>query len=208
MKRQHLDAGIDLMHRFCAANDLEPPPVDLRPRAGWPFGVCAYYRPVRIVVCLEACAQIGTAGRSWSYPGYTVDRTPYGVIQHELGHHVDVMLSTQARAYQGNFSIDLRKESGEAPISGYCPNDGEWFAELFRVFVTNPDLLRILRPKTFERLSDRFEPVVKDPWNVVLAKAPDRTLKACEKKVEEAMRRRSKSVKTLLSAATDECLSV
>lgn len=124
---------------------------------------------------------------SWSYPGYTVDRTPYGVIQHELGHHVDVIHSTQFRAYKGNFSVNLRQETGEQPISGYCPNDGEWFAEIFRVFVTNPDLLRIIRPATYERLRDQFIPVVTDSWESVLADAPERTKNACAKKVIQAV---------------------
>lgn len=117
-----------------------------------------------------------------------MDRMPYGVIQHELGHHVDVTHSTQFRAYRGDFSINLRKETGEQPISGYCPDDGEWFAELFRVFVTNPDLLRIIRPATYERLCSRFVPVVAGSWQAVLAQAPERTKTACAKKVSEAMR--------------------
>ncbi len=188
MKQRLLDDGIALMQRFCEANKLAEPPVNVRSKAEWPFGVCAYYRPTKIEVCLEACARIGTAGMSWSYPGYTVDRTPYGVIQHELGHHVDVTHSTQFRAYRGDFSINLRKETGENPISGYCPDDGEWFAELFRVFVTNPDLLRIIRPATYERLRSRFIPVVTDSWEAVLADAPDRTKNACAKKVSEALR--------------------
>lgn len=190
MKQQLLDDGIALMHRFCEVNKLAVPPVTIRPKAGWPFAVCAYYRPTKIEVCLEACARIGTAGMSWSYPGYTVDRTPYGVIQHELGHHVDVTHSTQFRGYRGDFSINLRKETGEQPISGYCPDDGEWFAELFRVFVTNPDLLRIIRPATYERLRERFNPVVSDSWDVVLMQAPERTKTACAKKVGDAQRQR------------------
>lgn len=201
MKQQLLDEGVALMHRFCEENKLAVPPVVVRPKAGWPFGVCAYYRPTKIVICLEACARIGTAGMSWSYPGYTVDRTPYGVIQHELGHHVDVTRSSQVRAYQGDFSVNLRRETGEPPISGYCPDDGEWFAEIFRVFVTNPDLLRIVRPATYARLISQFAPVVTDTWEMVLAKAPERTQKACAKKVNEALRRPKALAQPLLGPA-------
>ncbi|MDO9099679.1 MAG: hypothetical protein Q7V53_02895 [Caldisericota bacterium] len=189
MKQRLLDDGIVLMRRFCEVNSLAVPEVNIRSTAEWPFGVCAYYRPTKIEVCLEKCAHIGVAGRSWSFPGNTVDRTPYGVIQHELGHHVDVMHSTQTARYRGDFSVKLRREAGEPPISGYCPDDGEWFAELFRVFVTNPDLLRIIRPATYERLRSRFDPVVADSWEAVLSGAPDRTKAACSKKVGDVLRR-------------------
>lgn len=188
MKDKLFKDGIALMQQFCEANSLVVPAVNVRAKAEWRFDVCAYYRPTYIEVCLDKCALIGTAGMQWSYPGYTVDRTPYGVIQHELGHHVDVTLSTRVNQYRGDFSINLRKETGEKPISGYCPNDGEWFAEIFRLFVTNPNLLRAIRPETYKRLSDRFVPVVSDSWEVVMAQAPDRTMAACAKKVGEAPR--------------------
>lgn len=188
MKRQMLTDGIALMRTFCAANNLLVPPVNVQPKSKWPFGVCAYYRPTKIELCLEACANIGKAGMAWSFPGYTVDRTPYGVIQHELGHHVDVTHSTAFNRYRGDFSINLRKETGENPISGYCPDDGEWFAEIFRLFVTNPDLLRIIRPETYKRLADKFTPVITDSWDTVLAQAPERTKNACAKKIMESQR--------------------
>jgi len=188
MKEKHLADGISLMQRFCEANNLIVPPVNVRPKAEWPFGECAYYRPTYIEICLDKCAHIGKAGMAWSYPGHTVDRTPYGVIQHELGHHVDVTHSKEFRRYRGDFSIKLRQETGEAPISGYCPDDGEWFAEIFRVFVTNPDLLRLIRPLTYKRLREQFIPVVTDPWDKVLGEAPERTKTACSKKVSEALR--------------------
>lgn len=208
-KTQMLEGGVALMARFCEANGLAPPTVATHPKAAWRFPVCAYYRPTQIEICQDLCAAIGTAGMSWSCPGYTVDRTPYGVIQHELGHHVDVLHSVRKNRYRGDFSINLRKETGEAPVSSYCPDDGEWFAEIFRVFVTNPDLLRLIRPATYEQLRSRFTPVVTEPWESVLAGAPDRTRAACEKKVAEALRQhgvfRSTSAKgSTRPAATPE----
>lgn len=174
------------MQTFCAANNLEPPPVYVRTKAEWHFGVCAYYRPTKIEMCLDRCALIGTAGMAWSYPGNTVDRTAFGVVQHELGHHVDVTHSTFVDRYRGDFSIKLRKAANEKPISGYCPDDGEWFAEMFRLFVTNPDLLRLLRPNTHALLCDRFVPVVTDAWSTVLGRAPERTKLACANKISAA----------------------
>lgn len=74
----------------------------------------------------------------------------YGVIIHELGHYVDYLAN---RAY----SLTMRKNSGEEQINSYCPNDQEWFAEMFRVFVSNPSLLEQLRPKTFQLMKANFK---------------------------------------------------
>ena len=182
-KSELLALGILNMERFCAANALEVPTVNVRTRADWMVGACAYYRPVYIEICPDACAHIGTAGRSWSYPGYSVDRTPYGVIAHELGHHADRSKSARRGAYFGDYSIKLRAATGETPLTSYCPNDAEWFAEMFRLFVTNPDLLRLIKPETHKRLASEFAPSVTDTWESVLKNAPVRTIEAAKKKV-------------------------
>jgi hypothetical protein len=84
----------------------------------------------------EKCANVG----KFSFPGAVCDRTPYGVIQHELGHymaHLDFRLK------------NLRRETTDKPITSYCPNNEEWFAEMHRLFVTNSELLRTIRPDTY-----------------------------------------------------------
>lgn len=159
--------GEVLIGRWCHLNGVPQVRVE-RTREPESFGVCAYYRDGVIYISVEACARIGTAGRAWSYPGYVVDRTPYGVLAHELGHHVE-----GAHGAAGGLVARLwRQETGERPLTGYCPNDNEWFAEIFRVFITNPDLLRQLRPATFVRLRERWPtPVETRAWDVVLAGA-------------------------------------
>jgi len=143
------------------------------------FGVCAYYRDNTIFIWPNACALIGVAGRSWSYPGYVVDRTPYGVLAHELGHHTEGAHGTQG----GIVAKAWRHETGEAPLTGYCPNDNEWFAEIFRLFVTNPELLSLLRPKMYVLLNKRWPNHAEHRlWNQVLASAP-RQIKAAQNKI-------------------------
>lgn len=171
-KRTLFERGVDLHVDFCRANHLRPPPViesDLPGR----LGTCAFYRPDRIVITVAKCAAVGLAGASWSFPGYVIDRTPYGVLQHEQGHAVDVLCGG-GRAYYSGFSAAVRKMSGEAKLTNYCPNDAEWFAEMFRLFVTNSDLLRVVRPRTYGILRGYFRPVVDRPWRVILEGAPDR----------------------------------
>lgn len=182
-KEALLQQGQDVTAAFCELNALAVPRVVLADTKSWPFGVCAYYRSNVTTIAVARCAAIGFAGMQWSYPGHSVDRTPYGVLQHELGHHVDVLSSTKRGRYFGDFSIAVRGRSGEAPLTSYCPNDAEWFAEMFRLFVTNPDLLARLRPRTHADLMEHFKPVFADTWRERLAGAPDRTILSIERKL-------------------------
>jgi hypothetical protein len=120
---------------------------------------------------------------AWSFPGYSVDRTPYGVIQHELGHHADYVKSEKRGSYYGDFSINMRATVGEKPLTSYCPNDAEWFAEMFRLFVTNPDLLRLLRPDTHAAMREHFKPIFDGSWRERMTGAPERTIAAIERKL-------------------------
>lgn len=183
-REQLYRVGVARLQQFCRTNNLDIPRVERIPRADWRFDSCAYYRPVYIAICVEQCAQKGFGGRQWSWPGYVVDRTPFGVLQHELGHHVDIVLSGMKHGYQGSFSQLMRFSCNEEPITSYCPNDAEWFAEIFRLFVTNPDLLRLLRPKAYGELSKKFDPVVSKDWKAVLKGAEERYFNAAQRKID------------------------
>jgi hypothetical protein len=176
--------GLNRAAVFCEENDLKLPEVRRQEKGKWPFSACAYYRPTYIAICVEKCAPPGHGGRQWSWPGYVVDRTPYGVIQHELGHHADVTLSGMRSGYQGTYSKLLRAKTCEEPITTYTPNDAEWFAEIFRLFVTNAALLKKLRPLTYVELTKRFEPISAKDWREELGDAQDRYFKAAERKIE------------------------
>lgn len=187
-KPQQLDAGIKLVVRFCVLNSLPVPSIEVCHVSGWRFDACAYYRKNHVTICPARCAQIGTAGACWSFPGYIIDRTPYGVMAHEIGHHADFSAASSASMqgkYWSNFSKCIRRLSREEKLTGYCANDCEWFAEMFRLFITNPDLLRCIRPKTFELLALFYSPVETRTWREVLAEAPPRTLARAAKLVSE-----------------------
>jgi hypothetical protein len=184
-KRELFASGSQVAAQFCVLNSLLLPAIveSDEPRR---YNTCAYYRANVTTICVGACASIGVGGPAWSYPGYVVDRTPYGVLQHELGHHVDVTRSTRRGNYYGDFGVRIREHSGEERITSYCPDDAEWFAEMFRVFVTNPDLLRCVRPRTYRELSAVFHPLFTDTWRDRIKDAPARTIAAAEKRVEAA----------------------
>lgn len=172
------------IHRWCDLNGVEPPRVEVKDGKDPDFGVCAYYRLNVIYIWPDACARIGMVGRQWSYPGYSTDRTPYGVLAHELGHHVECAHGARG----GIFAKSWRRDTADTPLTGYCPNDNEWFAELFRLFVTNPDLLRALRPKTWALMVDRWPRLAETrAWDQVLAGA-DRQLQAVRNKLADRRR--------------------
>lgn len=142
------------------------------------WGTCAFYRRGKIHIDIKACAAIGTAGRSWSFPGHIIDRTPFGVLAHELGHHVDEAYGTPHGTMGGLYSHLLFTKTKEDAITTYAPNVQEWFAEIFRLFITNPDLLRLIRPRMHGELSERFTPVETRPWDEIITAERQRNIAA------------------------------
>jgi hypothetical protein len=191
-------AGAAIAKNFCDLNGICMPTIErLNPsQRHYHLGTCAYYRPTTIHVMVEKCANRGFGGRAWSWPGYAIDRTPYGVIQHELGHHVDTVKTgevTRENLQERLFSKKIWERSQEAPLTGYLGTDKhpatfwmEWFAENFRLFVTNPDLSRLLRPKFYrEMLGSEIRPVLLGEWDEVLIRhlAPARIIEQARKKI-------------------------
>lgn len=202
--------GLKLYNKFFARNPQvskvninivkkdSPPPFDRY----YFVNSCAFYRPSlgrtskEPIICImpDKCSKIGKFARFWSYPGYVIDRTPYGVIQHELSHHIDYHLSF----FSGSIGLEYKKsykficsamriKTGEEKLTNYCPNDGEWFAEICRLFITNPDLLKRLRPKSYDEIiSLGIKPCEDRPWEEVLEDAPERTKEQTRIKIERS----------------------
>jgi hypothetical protein len=135
-----------------------------------------------IAVSVKKC-RVATRvpGWSWTYPGYKADLTPYGVICHEFGHHVDHVLG-------GARGISKRKAwneviNNEEEISGYEPNCMEAFAEAFRLFLTNPGLLKEGRPERWEYFTEtlKLTPPHSSSWKTVLKHAHPRIISAAER---------------------------
>lgn len=191
-------AGVELATRFCTSNNVPMPGVDrLNPKQrNYHINTCAYYRPHTIHIMVEKCAQRGFGGRAWSWPGYAIDRTPYGVVQHELGHHVDTIQTgtvTRGNVLEKLFSRLIWEASQEPPLTGYLGTNKEqvtfymeWFAEIFRLYVTNPDLCAKLRPRFFYAMKYHgFIPTTKDDWELCLLfnGAPSRIIEQARKKI-------------------------
>ena len=184
-KTELFQAGSKRVDDFCQLNGIPTTPMTALVPAKWHFDACAYYRPgTGIKICLEKCASPAReqAVRNWNWPGNTTDREPYGVLCHELGHHCDWLASGKKGSYFGDYSIGIMARSKEPPLTSYCPNPAEWFAEHFRLFVTNPGLLQQLRTRTFVLLLEKWKPLPGN-WREVLGEdVPERIIKNLRKK--------------------------
>lgn len=175
LKLIHANQAIKLINNFCDVNSIPKPKITLIEYKGDCRGsYSVVYKDIK--VWLHSCSHIGKGGPAWSYPGYVIDATPYGVICHEFGHYLDF-------ASNNTLSKDLFYLCKEHPVTGYNPNKQEFFAEHFRVFITNPDFYKNFRPKSYQFLIKKFTPVITESWEQVLSSAPARTIAMARKKL-------------------------
>jgi hypothetical protein len=190
--------GRKLAEKFCSFNARLMPSCADHSDDVHKVNLCAYYRPhTGIIIYVTKCAR---PNQLYSWPSHISDRTPYGVVAHELGHHFDCEL--------GNVASQVRSEAGEERLTSYCPNDAEWFAEMFRLFITNPALLAAVRPRTYAALVQglALRPAVAGSWRTVLQRhaAPPRVLARAQAKVAATQRYEGYSV----AAATERMLQL
>lgn len=194
-RRELTRLGHERIALFCRVNKLPIPEFTVSSGSNWRVDACAYYRPateqnrkwttVGINICPDRCAYPCTEeqGRNWNWPGSVTDREPYGVIAHELGHHVDWLTGERKWTYGSEYCESVKNESKEQPITSYAPNPAEWFAEIFRLFVTNHALLARIRPKAYGILCRKFQPIGTNDWRAALGtNVPPRIIRTLENK--------------------------
>lgn len=187
-KQQLADLGILEVSKFCTINNLPIPKIEFFGVKDWFVSVCAYYRSeIGIKICLTRCQQPCTQeqARNFSWPANIVDREPFGVLLHELGHHVDWCLSKTKYRWFGDLCTTIKNEAKEPGITSYAEtNAAEWFAEAFRLFVTNPTLLKLFRPKTYKLLSNRLKQTTEEDWKIRIGdNCPKKVIKAIQNKI-------------------------
>lgn len=162
--------GERLLQEVCQVNSICLPTVRLQELRRYRVKGCYIRTRQRICIDLKACSSpVRIPGYRWSYPGWKSDLTPLGVMAHELGHHFWNMRRISRTDWADHRDID-------GPVSSYEPTSEEAFAETFKLFCTNPDLLRLGRPSRYQFLRKHADPVVTMTWNDVLANAHPRIL--------------------------------
>ena len=129
-----------------------------------------------IYIWLKSCArETNTPGFSWSHRHYFADREPCGVLCHEFGHYLHDILT--------NDKLVLPKER---KITSYEPNKWERFAGTIKLFILNPDLLRLYDPERYKVLTIKLglKPIIHTNWKDTFG--PDineKFINACKKKL-------------------------
>jgi hypothetical protein len=137
----HWNYGQRLAEAWVKRNGLRMPRITARVLSS--YGRCT--GGDSILVHYDRCrAPTKTPVRSWQFPGYKADLSVAGVTTHELGHAVDHQLGYPSRGWDWRAVIEA-----EAAVTSYEPNSAEAWAEAFRLFGCNPDLLRLGRPKRY-----------------------------------------------------------
>lgn len=178
VKQQLYDKGVDTVTRFFEHNDIDLCPVRTTKRSCH-YGF--YGRHSGIVINLDLCrAPTKTPGYSWSYPCFKSDCTPIGVIAHEAGHHISAT-SKLKRKLEIIWAIVCDHEPYVTSYDGnHHDRYEESFAESVRLFILNPDLLRLGRPKRYDMLLTEFklQPIETRDWAEVLSDAHPKFLQA------------------------------
>jgi len=176
---------------FLALNGLHPPTrlitiAETKNDNRWKdYGWYTFIDSTMFVNLKKSRTPVKTPGFQWSYTGFKADLTAPGILAHETGHHIHRIMSIR------NDDLGIRKMvdfiytsvEGERSVSGYEPNAYEVFAESTRLFILNPELLRLGRPKRWSMLTDRLglKPPHDVHWRHVLKHAHPRIIAAAEK---------------------------
>jgi hypothetical protein len=158
------EAGLADVLAFLHKNGIHPPKIYPEPPPvaankwqtyGLYFGPSSYGGPEardgRIWVNIDK-ARMPSYKQSrsgYSFPGHKTDRTPAGVLAHEIGHHVGRVCRFDSS--MSWFSVWVMTK----PVTSYEPTEEEAFAETMRIFILNPGLLSRGAPRRFYYLIDR-----------------------------------------------------
>ncbi len=174
-------AAMIYSHQVCEAWNIpqpkivpEPPPHARKfSTGGTHYGL--WIAPNRIWVNVkDSTTPARVRGRVWSYPGHKTDRTCFGILMHELAHHVCGHKKLAANEWRALVTQTR-------PVTSYEPNPNEAWAETVRIYISNPNLLRLARPRRFEYVAQYLPLLHVASWKDVLRKAPDFIIESASK---------------------------
>lgn len=176
-RRVLFNSGINLINEFSLLNDIPKVTVKVQEDSG--EGLKGYYydNSSTLYILLENCSRINPM---YSFPGFTSNATAQGVVVHEYGHY---LTSGKFKPFKESLK-SVKKRINEPCITSYCSNTKEWFAEQLKLFITNPELLKLIRPNTYKEFCKYWKPLDKGTYMEVLSEfvdeIPDRILHRLE----------------------------
>ena len=177
-KTELFNEGVRYVTEFCEVNNIEIPKIVVKDNKSYFPAPCGFYNPRNktIYVCIEKCSyEVNNPGFRWSHRHYFVDREPCGVVCHEFGHYLHHILT--------NNKLTLPREK---QISSYEPNKFERFAETIKLFMLNPDLLKVYDPKRYDALVNKLhlKPIIHTDWKTTFGENINKKfIAACESKL-------------------------
>lgn len=174
-KQELYSDGLLLVKTFLRKNNFYRTPVFEVKNEMKDYGLCHEVGLIQVNLTL-AKYPMKNPGYSWSYPGYKSDLTPIGILSHETGHWVQHQLGKRFQEQRARWYYVLKIEQ---PVSGYEPSPTEAFAEAMKLFISNPDLLRVGRPIRYKFIESLgLKGVFKGDWRSVLKHAHSRLVDA------------------------------
>jgi len=173
--------GLEICQAFLDLNHVPHPEFTIghleEMDAGGAWGL---YIPAekKIITDVHQCVDAGSGNPDkdgWFFSCGRSDGTPMGVVAHETGHHVHF-----SKDISGMIK-DLDGVTNKEPrVTPYEPNVYEAIAEMMRIFILNPELLKEGRPKRWKYLTNAvgLKPLHNKPWKTILKHAHPRIIKA------------------------------
>lgn len=191
-KERELLRALDYTKEFLRFNDIPPvteylwaPDDSKKPVGKNPWHDKGWYWFGTLFVNLKRSrVPVKVPGFAWSFTGSKADLTAPGVLAHETGHHAHYQLDKRGGTGAAHLLMcdlsDVKKE--EPPVSGYEPNLYEVMAEMVRLFILNPSLLKEGRPLRWALLRDNLglRPLHDAPWREVLRNAHPKLIASLE----------------------------
>lgn len=146
--------GVNIIDDFLKLNNMRDLIVKVEPKCKSFRGCCGWYEfdTDVIHIIIEKCARLNPM---YSYPNFTSNRTPQGVLLHEFGHF---LTSPKNKPYKYTNAF-IKRKINENCITSYAPNANEWIAEMLKLYLSNPDLLKHIRPNTYNEFINYWAPL-------------------------------------------------
>lgn len=191
-KLELAEIGIKYVKEFCDLNKISYPKFVIDKNT-FQEDCCGGYGNKTIYVYIKACSnEFDIPGYGWSHRHYFVDREPCGVIAHEFGHYIHDIMTNK----------ELVLPSENVLITNYeIVNHHERFAETFKLFLLNPNLLKEFAPQRYKVLIEKLKlkPIFTETWMELMEKnnMHPKHIKAAQNKLKNAIKARKIDVPRL-----------
>lgn len=155
-KESELRNAKAIIKNFCSVNKIKTPKTYVKNELNH-YGEYLVDGSNRLFLNVKMCKKSNKINRN----DWIVDKTVKGVLIHEFGHYIH--LKYKKRELSSSF-----KRLKEPTVHFYETDIDEDIAESIRLFILNPTLLKLGRPKRYSILKRNFNQIKYDFCNLSL----------------------------------------